>query len=154
MSTAKLVRVVACAALAVLLAAFAWTVWPTPWRHFKAEGVNVRVQRATGTTEVLDPSDGWVNVKEEDARRDEERTRAEAKEQAKMTEAAREFGRAADALALKMEKHLGRAMRDSERHLLRSRYGAQWEQRAERGEVDLETEADVLRAWAKWSKTR
>lgn len=47
---------------ALLLAAFAYWVWPTAWEHYRDEGVNVRVNRFTGKAEFLRPEPGhaWV----------------------------------------------------------------------------------------------
>ena len=46
-------------ALALLLAAFAYYVWPTPWRVYnRGDGEWQRVHRLTGRSEFLD-DDGW-----------------------------------------------------------------------------------------------
>ena len=46
---------------ALLLLAFAYLVWPTPWRQFNAEGATWRQNRFTSRVLLFDTSDGkWV----------------------------------------------------------------------------------------------
>lgn len=42
------------AAFALVLLAFAYWVWPTPWRVFRQDGVNWRVNRFTERTQRFD----------------------------------------------------------------------------------------------------
>jgi len=44
--------------LVLVLAAFAYWVWPTPWKTYKTGRVNLRVNRFTGHTQRL-WSSGW-----------------------------------------------------------------------------------------------
>jgi len=41
------------------LLAFAWLVWPTPWRYERDPDVLLRIHRVTGATEVWDYSSNY-----------------------------------------------------------------------------------------------
>jgi hypothetical protein len=45
--------------LALAILAFAYLVWPTPWRYDHAKGVPVRTHRITGETQEFNVPWGW-----------------------------------------------------------------------------------------------
>jgi len=47
---------------ALLVAAFAYLVWPTPWRYLSWHEMPIKVHRLTGRTEML-RAEGWREVK-------------------------------------------------------------------------------------------
>lgn len=56
------------AACLVALAVWLVFVWPTQWEHYKQGNHNIRVNRFTGKTEVLDVlyNHGWVDLSDTD----------------------------------------------------------------------------------------
>ena len=44
----------------VVALAFAWTVWPTPYRYHVAHEFLIREHRITGKTAFFSPNEGWV----------------------------------------------------------------------------------------------
>ena len=51
-------RVVRLIAVVIALLAFGGFVWPTPWKEYKSGSQNLRVNRFTGHTQVLNVT-GW-----------------------------------------------------------------------------------------------
>ncbi len=56
---------------ALLVAAFAYCVWPTPWMYFGngmggQVGTIVRVNRITGTPYMLHGQDGWQKISKQE----------------------------------------------------------------------------------------
>jgi len=52
--------VAAAVASLVVVAAFAWLVWPTEWQYHEMKNVLVREHRWSGRLEVLTSGQGWV----------------------------------------------------------------------------------------------
>lgn len=49
-------------ALLAAASAFAWLVWPTPYRHDHYEAIPIRIHRITGEAERLIPTVGWEPI--------------------------------------------------------------------------------------------
>jgi len=50
--------------LALFLLAFAYWVWPTPWRYSESEGYTMRENRFTGRVQLFDPAETparWID---------------------------------------------------------------------------------------------
>lgn len=48
--------------LCVAVLAIGFFIWPTPYRFVQANGAFLRIERWSGTSQVLDPDRGWIPV--------------------------------------------------------------------------------------------